>query len=226
MKRLKRNAYKHGYDNQTRHQRKRRRQKPSSSFWSSLAEIQTTKSAKDRIDIHEDWRRFDDDKNYEAVQKKKAFGRVKDQNKDASALEIVSTGDGDTLQKILMHYHEVKQDTIEDLRNLHVKNENKKHQENDSELFKILKDLKRQTQVNLLNILQSFENLCLYVMIYNVFGLLLHNIMILILKFNHSIKMQLGGKIFTLRRSQIIAHFITDLSILSVNCSDLQKSLI
>merc|ERR1739838_287176 len=36
-----------------------------------------------------------------------------------------------------------------------VKNENKKHQENDSELFKILKDLKRQTQVRKLNLLKE-----------------------------------------------------------------------
>ena len=161
MKRLKRNAHKHGYDNQTS-QRKRRRQKPSSSFWSSLADIQTKKNTSTESDIIDagesrlitNWRSF----GKRGKKTEKPNGRENYQNKDDSALEmIIHRGDdiaglerilmanGDILLEILKHSYEVKQ--VEDSTIVHVESDNEKYEDN-YKLIKILNDLQRENQVN------------------------------------------------------------------------------
>ena len=163
VKRLKRNAYKH--DNQTRHQRKRRRQKPSSSFWSSLADIQTKKNTSTESDIIDagesrlitNWRRF----GQRGKKTEKPNGRENYQNKDDSALEmIIHRGDdiaglerilmengdilSELLSELLKHYYEVKQ--VKDSTIVHVESENEKYKDN-YKLIKILNDLHRENQV-------------------------------------------------------------------------------
>jgi hypothetical protein len=159
VRRVKRKADVSQEDHNTQRKgRKRIRQKPQPSFWSSLGGIQTHK---DVMDIKEtrrntDWRRHDDDtKDGDGErQEQTSIGRVKDIN-GVTGLERMVIENSDALQEIVGHYHEMKQDVIEDLRE--VKNENEKYKENNWKLIKLLNDLKQQTKVNKINILHLLK---------------------------------------------------------------------